>query len=62
MGAVESTKIFTLMGSICSKHIKFWMKKYEELCLMKLKRDAKFDKKLALGSKNDTKNLVNFNV
>ena len=29
---------------------------------MKLKRDEKFDEKLALGSKNDTRNLVNFNV
>ena len=29
---------------------------------MTLKSDAKFEKKLTLGSKNDMKNLVNFNV
>ena len=28
---------------------------------MTLKSDAKFDKKLTLGLKNDMKNLVNFN-
>ena len=29
---------------------------------MTLKSDAKFEEKLALGSKNDMRNLVNFNV
>ena len=29
---------------------------------MTLKSDAKFEEKLILGTKNDTKNLVNFNV
>ena len=29
---------------------------------MKLKCDAKFEEKLILGSKNDVKNLVNFNA
>ena len=29
---------------------------------MTLKSDAKFDEKLTLGSKNDMRNLVNFNV
>ena len=29
---------------------------------MKLKSDAKFEKKLTLGSKNDMKNLVHFNA
>ena len=29
--------------------------------LMTLKNDAKFEEKLTLGSKNDMKNLVNFN-
>ena len=28
---------------------------------MKLKSDAKFEEKLTLGSKNDMRNLVNFN-
>ena len=29
---------------------------------MRLKSDAKFEEKLTLGSKNDTRNLVNFNA
>ena len=29
---------------------------------MRLKSDAKFEEKLTLGSKNDMKNLVNFNL
>ena len=29
---------------------------------MKLKSDAKFEEKLTLGSKNDMRNLVNFNA
>ena len=29
---------------------------------MTLKSDAKFEEKLALGSKNDMRNLVNFNA
>ena len=40
----------------------FKWKSTEELCLMKLKSDAKFEEKLTLGPKNDMKNLVNFNV
>ena len=38
------------------------MKTTEELCLMTLKSDAKFEEKLALGSKNGIRNLVNFNA
>ena len=34
----------------------------EELCLMTLKSDAKFGEKLTLGSKNDMRNLVNYNA
>ena len=40
----------------------FRWKSTEELCLMTLKSDAKFEEKLALGSKNDMRNLVNFNA
>ena len=40
----------------------FRWKSTEELCLMTLKSDAKFEEKLTLGSKNDMRNLVNFNV
>ena len=32
------------------------------LCLMTLKSDVKFEEKLTLGSKNDMRNLVNFNA
>ena len=40
-----------------------WVEKStEELCLMTLKNDPKFEEKLTLGSKNDMRNLVNFNV
>ena len=34
----------------------------EELCLLTLKSDAKFEEKLTLGCKNDMRNLVNFNA
>ena len=61
MRAVESPKIGTLTGPVCPKHTNIWMKNTEELCLMKLKSDAKFEEKLTLGSKNDMRNLVNFN-
>ena len=40
----------------------FRWKSTEELCLMKLKSDAKFEEKLTLGPKNDMRNLVNFNA
>ena len=36
------------------------MKKYRRV--MTLKSDAKFEEKLTLGSKNDTRNLVYFNA
>ena len=62
MQAVENLKISTLMGSFCPKHIKFWWKRTEELCLMTLKSDAKFEEKLTLGSKNGMRNLINFNA
>ena len=62
MQALENLKISTLMGSFCPKHIKFWWKRIEELCFMTLKSDAKFEEKLTLGSKNDMRNLMNFNA
>ena len=75
MQAVESLKMFvgsfcwaplgsfcwkSLLGSFCSKHIKFRWKCTEELCLMTLKRDANFEEKLTCALKNDTRNMVNF--
>ena len=63
MRAVESLKMCTLMRSFCGKHIKFWMKKCRRVIyVMTLKSDAKFEEKLALGSKNDMTNLLNFNA
>ena len=62
MRAVESLKICTLLGSFCSKYVKILMKKYGRGSLKTLKSDAKFEKKLALGSKNDMSNLVSFNT
>ena len=61
MQAVESLKICTLIRSFCPKYIKIY-KKYRRVSLMTLKSDAKFEEKLTLGSKNDMRNLVNFNV
>ena len=46
MWAVESLEICTFMGFFCPKHIRFRWKSAEELCLMKLKSDAKFEEKL----------------
>ena len=40
----------------------FRWKSTEELCLMTLKSDAKFEEKPTLGSKNDMRTLVNFNA
>ena len=41
---------------------RFRWKSTEVLCLMTLKSDARFEEKLTLGSKNDTRSLVNFNM
>ena len=60
MQAVESLIICTLMRSFCPKHIKFRWKNTEELYFLALKSDAKLKEKLAPGSKNDMRNLVNF--
>ena len=46
MRAVESVEICTLMGSFYANYTKL----------------QRFEKKLTLGSKNDMRNLVNFNV
>ena len=48
------------MGSFCPNHIKFRLKSTEELPLMTLKSDAKFNEKLTCGFKYDMRNLVNF--
>ena len=73
-GAYQSAKFQTLDSSReISPNLYFdrllWLKVHkisaknniEELCLMKLKNDAKFDKKLICCFKND-KNLPNFDL
>ena len=46
---------------LCQQHIKFQLKKYEELSLMTLKKNPNFEEKLISCLKNDMRNLVNFN-
>ena len=54
--------ICTLIGSFYWKYIKFQLKKKAKyLCLMTLKGDAKFEKKLIRCFKND-KNLVKLDL
>ena len=57
MPTVEYLTICTLMGCFCPKHIST-----KELCFMTLKSDEDFEEKRTLGSKNDMRNLVNFNA
>ena len=45
-----------------SKVYKYLDEKIQKRYLMKLKSDPNFEEKLTLGSKNDMRNLVNFNV
>ena len=52
---------FTL-GFVFQSVQTFRWKSAEALCLMTLKSDAKFEEKLLLSSKNDMRNLVNFNA
>ena len=64
MRAVESPIICPLMGSFWRKHIKFYLKKYKRVIShdMTVMSDAKFEVKLAFGSKNDLTTLLNFNM
>ena len=56
---VKFHQICTLIGSFCWKYIKFQLKSTEELCLMILKSDPKFEEKLICCFKN-YKNWANF--
>ena len=49
-------------GILLSKAYKDVDEKIQKSCLKTLKNDAKFEEKLTLGSKNDMRNLVNFNA
>ena len=56
----SSGKSGDLMCYLCLKYIKFQGKKRaEELCIITLKNDAKFEEELTCGLKNDTRNLAN---
>ena len=56
---LKGSKIFILMCSFWAKYILFELKSVEELFLMKLNRDAKFEEKLTCCLEND-RNLANF--
>ena len=59
----QKSEILHLDELILSKAYKIFDAKVQKsFCLLTLKRDAKFEEKLTLGSKNDMRNLVNFNV
>ena len=56
----SALKIDTLMGSFWTKYIMFELKSKEELCLVALKIDAKFEGKLTFAFQNGMRNLGNF--
>ena len=62
MRAVESLKFALLWAHFVQSIWSFGWKSTEELCLITLKIDAKFEEKLTRGSKHDMKILVNFNA
>ena len=58
--ALESVKIGTLMRSFCPKQKIMTLKFTEELCVMTMKNNAKFDEELTCHFKTDIRNLTNF--
>ena len=57
--ALKIFKVSNLIGSFCVKYV--WPKKsIEELSVMTLKSDAKFEEKLTCGLDNDMRNMANF--
>ena len=57
---MASLKISTLMCYFCRKYIMFESKSTEELCVMTLENDAKFEEELTCALENDMRNLANF--
>ena len=55
-------QICTFIGSFFRKHINIILKSTEELCLMTLKNDAKFEEELTCRFKIEIRNLTNFNL
>ena len=58
--AVASLKICTFMYYFCRKYIMLEPKSTEELCVITLTNDAKFEKKLTCTLKKRMRNLANF--
>ena len=58
--ALKSLENCSLMSSFRPKQIMVNQKISEELCVMALKGDAKFNGKLTTGLRNDIRNMVNF--
>ena len=57
----ESLKIGTFIGSFYPKYRKCISLKFtEELCVMTMKNDAKFEEELTCQFKIDIRNLINF--
>ena len=57
---MASLKISTLMCYFCRKYIMFESKSTEELCVITLENDAKFEEELTCALENDMRNLANF--
>ena len=55
-------QICTFIGSFFRKHINIILKSTEELCLMTLKNDAKFEEELTCRFEIEIRNLTNFNL
>ena len=58
--ALKSLENCSLMSSFRPKQIMVNQKISEELCVMALKGDAKFNGKLTRGLRNDIRNMANF--
>ena len=60
MREVTNLKMCTLMYYVCRKYIMFEPKSTEELCVITLKNDAKFEEEMSFALKNDLRNLASF--
>ena len=60
--ALESFKIGTLMGSFVQSRKCMRLKFTEELCVMTMKNDAKFEEELTRQFKINMRNLTNFSL
>ena len=60
--ALEIVKIRTLMGSFVQSRKGMNLKFTEELCVMTINNNAKFEGKLTFHFKTDMRNLTNFDL